>query len=128
MTDCVVDASAVVDLLLGTPRAPGVAAAVAGHVLWAPAHLDAEVLSAIGRLVRGKHLSAGQADRRLRLLGEMPLERVAVAPLIPAAWRRRGSLQLLDALYVVLADERACPLVTCDRGLAAGTPNAVLIS
>lgn len=128
MTDCVIDASAVVDLLLGTARADGVSAAIAGRALWAPAHLDAEVLSAFGRLVRGGHLSAGQAGRRLELLAEMPVERVPVASLIPAAWRRRSSLQLLDALYVALAEERGCRLVTCDRGLASGTATAVLIS
>ncbi len=49
----IVDASAMVDLLLGTELSNSVAERLRGQQLHAPAHFDAEVLSALGRLHRG---------------------------------------------------------------------------
>ncbi len=56
--EVVVDASALVDLLLGGPLGDRVAARIAGRRLHSPAHLDAEVLSALGRIHRAGDLSA----------------------------------------------------------------------
>jgi predicted nucleic acid-binding protein len=46
----VLDASAMVDLLLDTEASAAIRSAVSGHPLAVPAHFDAEILSAIGRL------------------------------------------------------------------------------
>lgn len=48
MDEVVVDASALVDLLLDNALGGAVRRRIAGHVLHAPAHLDAEVLSTLG--------------------------------------------------------------------------------
>ncbi len=48
----VIDASAVIELLRRTAAGKRAAAAVEGVTLAAPAHLDAEVLSALARLAR----------------------------------------------------------------------------
>jgi predicted nucleic acid-binding protein len=53
MDEVVIDASALVDLLLADGLGVAVAARIDGHVLHAPAHLDAEVMSALGRMWRG---------------------------------------------------------------------------
>ena len=37
-------------------------------------------------------------------------------------------MTLVDALYVALADQLTAPILTLDRGLAAATPSAELIS
>jgi predicted nucleic acid-binding protein len=50
VADVVVDASAMVDALAGTPLGPAVTDRLRDHTLHAPARLDAEVLSALGRL------------------------------------------------------------------------------
>jgi predicted nucleic acid-binding protein len=50
MADVVIDASAMVDLLLGNDLGEKVAARITGHELHGPTHLDYECLSALGRL------------------------------------------------------------------------------
>lgn len=120
----VVDASALVDVLVGTARAAAVRERLQGAVWHAPAHLDAEVLSALGRLSRAGHLQQAEVDERLALLASMPLHRQLLPPLLPGAWARRIDLRLVDALYVELAAQLQAPLVTTDQRLARATPLA----
>lgn len=77
----VVDASALVDVLTGTAYAAAVRARLQDAVWHAPAHLDAEVLSALGRLHRARRLGGDKIDQRLSLLASMPVRR----QLLPAA-------------------------------------------
>jgi predicted nucleic acid-binding protein len=113
----VIDASALVDLLLGGPLGQAVAARVAGHGLHGPAHLDAEVLSALGRLHRAGELGAETVGNLLGRLVDAPIERHPVAGLVEGAWRRRETLRLADAVYVELAARLRVPLVTTDARL-----------
>jgi len=113
----VVDASAIVDLLLGNELGAAVRRRVAGTVLHAPAHLDAEVLSALGRLHRAGDLDVDVVQRMLAAQAVAPLERHPVADLLAGAWARRHQLRLGDALYVELAAGLGLPLITTDRRL-----------
>lgn len=124
----VVDASALVDLLAGTGLAVAVRNRLAGAPWRAPAHLDAEVLSALGRLSRAGRLSAAEVDHRLALLGSMPLSRHPLPGLLAGAWSRRADLRLGDALYVELAAQLQVPLATTDQRLARATPLAETIT
>ncbi|MDY7100965.1 MAG: type II toxin-antitoxin system VapC family toxin [Actinomycetota bacterium] len=123
----VVDASAIVDLLTGSNLAAAVSAGIRGHVLHAPAHLDAEVLSALGRLHRAGKLSADDVAERVDRLAAAPLERHELAGLLPGTWRRRHNLRLVDALYVELAGQLDGRLITTDAGMAAASPRATLV-
>ena len=118
----VVDASAMVDMLVGSASAPNIERRLRGRELHAPAHFDAEVLSAIGRLERAGLMGASDAATRIGLVAEAPLERHPLAPLLGGAWHRRHNLRLVDALYVELADRLGARLVTVDAGLAAAAP------
>lgn len=117
MDEVVVDASAFVDLLLGNDLGHAVRVRIAGHVLHAPAHLDAEVLSALGRLQRAEALPADAVAASLGKLAVAPIERHPVADLMIGAWGRRDRVRLADALYVELASTRGLVLVTTDRRL-----------
>ncbi len=117
MPEVVVDASALVDLLLGGPLGAAVRTRLSGQALHAPAHTDAEVLSALGRLHRAGTLSADEVEGMLTRLSSAPMVRHPVADLLAGAWARRSRLRLADALYVELAVARAMPLVTTDRRL-----------
>jgi predicted nucleic acid-binding protein len=119
MAEVVVDASAMVDLLLDNELGDAVRQRLAGHALHAPAHLDAEVLSALGRLHRAGDLEAEGVEARLRILVAAPIQRHNVNDLLIGAWSRRHQLRLVDALYVQLAVLRDLPLVTTDRRLRA---------
>lgn len=120
----VLDASSTVDLLAGTDHAPAVAARLSGVELHAPAHLDAEVLSALGRLYRGGHLAAADVETGLRALAAMPVTRHPLADLLGDTWALRDNMRLVDALYVALAARLDTPLVTTDHRLARTCPRA----
>lgn len=124
----VVDASVLVDLLASTSRAPAVADRLAGADLHAPAHLDAEVLSALGRLQRDRRVTARQVGTRLAWLSKAPIERHGLAPLLDGAWRRRHRLQLVDALCAELADRLQATLVTTDARLTGALPGIEVIA
>jgi predicted nucleic acid-binding protein len=124
----VVDASAIVELLLSTATGRSVARRIQRHGLHAPAHIDAEALSALGRLQRNGQLSERDVTSRLRLLAEAPIDRHPLSPLVLGAWRRRKNLRLVDALYVELASQLGLPLLTTDTRLAAATRVAELVA
>lgn len=124
----VVDASVLVDLLAGTDCAPSAKARLAGTVMHAPAHLDAEALSALGRLQRAGALTTADVEAGLAALAGVPLTRHAVIDLVPGAWSRRANLRLVDALYVELAARLRAPLLTTDHRLARASPLAESIT
>ena len=119
MAEVVVDASALVDLLLTNDLGRAVRRRVAGHVVHAPAHIDAEVLSALRRLHRADELDASTVETKLHQLAAAPIQRHAVHALLLGTWARRHQLRLVDALYVELALSQDLPLVTTDRRLRA---------
>jgi predicted nucleic acid-binding protein len=124
----VVDASVLVDLLADTEVAPAAHARLARAVLHAPAHLDAEVLSALGRLQRAGELATGDVDAALAHLAALPVTRHDLPNLLAGAWARRGDLRLLDALYVELAALLGVRVLTTDHRLARATPLAEAIT
>ncbi len=117
MAEAVVDASALVDLLLGNELGDAVQKRLAGHALHAPAHADAEILSALGRLHRAGEIEADDVEAMLMRLAAAPIQRHPVTSLLIGAWSRRQRLRLTDALYVELAAARALALITTDRRL-----------
>lgn len=123
----VIDASAVVDLLLGNDVGSKVEFRLRGRELHAPAHLDAEVLSALGRLHRAGQLDDEQVSERLDALATAAIERHPLSNLLVGAWTRRHTLRLVDALYVELAEQLGAALLTTDSPLAAATDSAELI-
>lgn len=114
----VIDASAVVEVLRGTERGDQVADMMRGASLAAPAHLDAEVLSAVGRLARAAALADEVVDRALGRLLRLPVERYPLAPLLRRAWSLRGNIALRDGLYVACAEAIGAELLTLDGRLA----------
>lgn len=116
------DASAGVELLLRSDAGRRVGGLLQGSTVTAPAHFDAEVFSALGRLARGGELSEERVAVALDLLAGAPVERLPVAPLLGEAWTLRHNLALRDALYVVLARRLGGTLLTAD-GRLAQAPN-----
>jgi predicted nucleic acid-binding protein len=123
----VVDASVLVDLLARTPRAPAAIRRLRRTVLHAPAHLDAEVLSALGRLHRAGELSVADVSVGVSRLVDMPMTRHPLVDLVGGAWARRDQLRLTDALYVELAAQLKVGLLTTDLRLARTCSDAEAI-
>jgi predicted nucleic acid-binding protein len=122
----VVDASALVDFLLGNDQGRAVGPVLGRFVLHAPAHIDAEVLSALGRLHRAGTITARQVGSRLEALAEAPIERHALMSLLAGAWRRREHFRLVDALYIELSETLGAVLLTTDGRLASAAGIAAI--
>ncbi|WP_336084467.1 type II toxin-antitoxin system VapC family toxin [Nocardia sp. SSK8] len=120
----VVDASAMVDLLVDNDRTAAVTKRISAAVLHVPAHFDVEVLSALGRLNRAGLLTDDQVETALGRLARAPLTRHHIVNRTMGAWNRRAAIRLADALYVELAEQLEIPLVTTDGRLARTYPGA----
>mgnify|MGYP001427504836 CR=1 FL=1 len=120
MPSVVLDASAAVELLLRTPRASAVEDAIRGTEVAVPGHFDAEVLSALGRLVRSGQVPDATIEPALAELARAPFRRFLLPPLLTPAWGLRERHALRDALYVALAERLGATLVTADGRLARG--------
>jgi len=114
----VVDASAVVDLLIRAPHGVRVLRAMETEEVVAPELIDVEVLSAIARQQRGGLLDAQEADRAIAKFNDLPLTRVSHVILTEAAWRLRHRARLSDGFYVACAELVNAPLMTTDGRLA----------
>lgn len=124
----VVDASVLVDLVARTEdRFSAVRERLRRTVMHAPAHLDAEVLSALGRLQRAGVLTLAQVEAALQEFRQAPIARHELSPLLNGAWARRDDLRLADALYVEMADKEGFVLLTTDQRLARAWPRAETI-
>jgi predicted nucleic acid-binding protein len=113
----VVDASALVELLLQGERAPAVAHAVRGTEMTAPDVVNPEVLSVLRRMERTGEVRPERAGQAVADLLDAPVRRFATLPLLPVVWELRGSVSADHACYVALARALGCPLVTGDLRL-----------
>ncbi len=120
----VLDASAMVDLLLNAASASAIRLRLRNGQLHAPAHFDAEVFSALGRLSRAGHVPASAVPELLARVEQARIQRHPVGPLLLGAWSRRGDLRLVDALYVELAERLDVPIISTDDRLVAASSRA----
>jgi predicted nucleic acid-binding protein len=117
--DCVVDAGALLELLLRGPRAPALERALDGRRMAAPTHVDVEVLAALHALERGGLIDQRRVEAVLADLHAAPVERYSVRTLVRPMWALRSARSAYDACYVALAARLSCPLLTTDERIAA---------
>lgn len=117
----VVDASLLIDVLLGLPAGkPWARWVTHAERLAAPDCVGVEV----GRYLR-RHIVAGRleeeaAARALSTMHALQVEIYPTAPLLTDALALRDTITFDDALYVVLARRLSEPLATTDAKLARG--------
>ena len=116
----VLDASALVELLLNTARGQAVAALVEdpGISLHVPHLADLEIAQALRRYTRDGELDANDAEAALEELSALDLQRHAHEPFLSRIWELRKNLTAYDAAYVALAEALDARLLTCDVRLA----------
>jgi len=117
----VVDASAVLELLLATSAAKLVSERllVSGETLHAPHLIDLEVAQALRRYSRSAELAADRGVQALSYLAQFPLTRYRHDVFLARIWELRHNLTAYDAAYVALAETLDAPLVTRDQALAS---------
>jgi predicted nucleic acid-binding protein len=116
----VVDASALLEILLRTPLAEHVIdrALEASERMHAPHLLDVEVTLVLRRLVQRKEVTVARAEQALEDLAKLLIERHEHQSLVSRAWQLRDSISAYDGVYVALAEALDAPLLTCDAKLA----------
>ena len=116
----VVDASVMVEVLLGTPtgavgRDRLLGAAETVHT---PHLMDPEVAQALRRHAWEGRISDRRGARALADLRLFPMARYGHDVLLARVWELRHNLSAYDACYVALAEALDAPLATCDVALA----------
>ena len=116
----VVDASALVELLLDTDEAGAVAARLfnSGASLAAPHLIDVEAAQVLRRYAQVGEIDGRRGREAIADLADMPIRRYPHDVLLPRVWDLRHNLTAYDAVYVALAEALDAPLVTRDRRLA----------
>jgi predicted nucleic acid-binding protein len=119
----VIDASALVDLLLQTPAAASVRERLSSteQRLHAPHLIDIEVTHVLRRYAATGQIEPARGRIALNDLFDFPLYRNPHDVLLPRVWELRHNLTAYDAAYVALAEALDAPLLTRDRRLAAAS-------
>lgn len=125
----VVDASVLVDFLLGRPTT---LAALENEMrerehepLHAPDLIELEALSALRRLTRSEAISGERAGQAVADLDRVRLTRYPHPPLRERVWALSDELTPYDAGYLALAEGLGGRLLTADAGLAARARAAI---
>ena len=116
----VVDASALLEVLLRTPAAAAVEARLfdPDETLHAPHLIDVEVAQALRRVALAGRLDPARGRTALGIVADLQLRRYPHTALMPRVWELRSRLTAYDAIYVALAEALDASLVTRDRRLA----------
>ena len=125
----VVDASAVLELLLRTPRADLLAERLLDPEvsLHAPHLLDLEVAQVVRRYWRAGELTEDRAAEALADLADLRIHRHSHEPLLSRVWELRHNLTAYDAAYVALAEALGSPLLTRDTRLASAPGHSAVV-
>ena len=117
----VLDASAVVELLLNTEAGEVVARRVADprESLHAPHLLAVEVAQALRRYAGNGSIPPDAAAAALDDLATLDIAHYEHEPLLPRVWELRDNVTAYDAVYLALAESLDAPLVTFDSRLSA---------
>ena len=119
----VLDASAVLEVLLHTPSAAAIRRRLFNppQELYAPHLIDLEVAQVLRRYALAGSIAHDFGGQALRTLADLPLQRASHNALLPRIWTLRNNLTAYDAAYVTLAELLDAPLITRDRRLAVAS-------
>jgi predicted nucleic acid-binding protein len=125
----VLDASAAVELLLGTDDGALVADRIddPAETIQVPHLLSIEVAQVLRRLVAAGDIRPNRAVDALDDLADLDAERYPHEPFLVRMFALRANLTAYDAAYVALAEALDAPLVTFDQGLARAPGNRATV-
>jgi predicted nucleic acid-binding protein len=117
----VVDASAVIDLVLAKPASGDILERICARdsQALAPELIEVEVLHVLRRLVLGDELPADRAALAIGYFHDLPIRTMGHRMLARRIWELKHQLSAYDGAYVALAEALDAPLLTSDRRLAA---------
>ena len=114
----VLDASAAVKLLGGTPAGKNVAGWLQGErLLHAPHLIDLEVLSALRRQAALGSIGEERTTQALALFQDLQILRYPHYPYLQRICQHRNQITVYDACYLALTEALNATLLTCDTAL-----------
>lgn len=116
----VLDASALVELLLNTPTGEVIAGRIADPSigLHVPHLADVEVAQTLRQFVSDGDLDPAAAVAAIEDLRALDLQRHGHEPLLDRVWALRNNLTAYDAIYWALAEALDTKVLTCDGRLS----------
>ena len=122
----VVDASALLEVLLNTPAGLPIAERLfaEAETLHAPHLLDLEIAQVLRRYTRSGELDQQRGLQALEDLADLPLTRYPHTLFLSRIWELRDNVTAYDAAYIALAEALGAPLLTRDAALAAAAHRA----
>ncbi len=125
----VVDASAILEVLLGTPAAPRIEERLfrRDEFLHVPHLLDVEVAQGLRRNALAGTMTEERGLEALRILADMRLTRHPHTRFLRRIWELRHNVTAYDAVYLALSEVLSAPLVTRDAHLAATSGHAATV-
>ena len=125
----VIDASALLEVLLHTPLGAAIEARLFGTLesLHSPHLLDVEITQVIRRFAMAQEIEAERAQAALDDFMGFPIWRHPHGFLLPRVWALRNNFTAYDAVYVALAEVLDATLLTHDRRLATAAHEHVSV-
>lgn len=117
---CVLDASALFEVLAGTPAGH----AILDIILDGPAEIHApsiivpEVLHVIRKGLMQGRITEADASRMVEDFSSTRIELHSLGTALRRVWELRNNLTPYDAVYIVLAETSGLPLITLDARMA----------
>jgi predicted nucleic acid-binding protein len=125
----VVDASALLEVLLRTPRGEAIEARFfdGSGQLHSPHLLDIEVAQVIRRFAMIGEIDEPRAQAALDDVVDLPIQRHPHGFLLRRVWELRANFTAHDAVYVALAETLEATFMTHDRRLATAARRHVTV-
>ena len=116
----VVDASALLEVLLNTPASARISERLFGRndTLHAPHVLDLEFAQVLRRYTLSGEMDGERSEQALEDLADLSLNRYPHDVFLLRIWALRHNLTAYDAAYVALAEALDAPLITRDSALS----------
>lgn len=111
----VVDASAVLAVILDEPEKPALVAATEGATLWAPACLSWEIGNAFSAILKRKRMDLDLVSKGLSVFHMIPIQQMEVSLVEALELCDRHGIYAYDAYYLQLARRSSTPLLTLDQ-------------
>jgi len=113
--DIVIDASAILAVIMAEPERDRVVQITGGHNLVAPGSLPWEIGNAFSSMLKQDRLSLEEAKRGLSIFQTIPIRYLAVDLENAVSIAHANNLYAYDAYFLDCAARHAAPLLTLDR-------------
>ncbi len=121
--DIVIDASAILAVIVDEPERNRVVEMVAGHNLVGPGSIPWEIGNAFSSMLKQHRLSLKDAQRGLTIFQSIPIRYLAVDLENAVSIAHANNLYAYDAYFLDCASRHAAPLLTLDRPLRRAAEN-----